>query len=332
MSFRVRLSPSGEAFGVREGESVLAAAARAGVGLPCDCRLGGCGTCRVKVLEGRVVYDEPPMALSPEEEAEGYALACQARAASDLVIRVASAALAAPARYAATITGIDTFSPEVFHLRLETDMPVDFLPGQYMKVHLASRATRNFSMASRPAGCALDFHVRRIPGGHFTDGLLKNMRAGDRLEVEAPHGAFFYRESDAMPIVMAATGTGLAPLRSILESLLATPGRPPVKLYWGGRTSADLYLRKELAAWAARFADFRFVPVLSRPEPGWQGRRGYVQQAACEDLDDLSGHAVYLCGSPTMVADARRTFCARGADVDHIYSDSFVFQREEELT
>jgi CDP-4-dehydro-6-deoxyglucose reductase, E3 len=330
MSFRVALA-TGESFPVQRGESLLAAALRAGIGLPCDCRLGGCGTCRVRVLEGRVAYDETPLALTPEEEAEGYALACQARAESDLSIRVASALLATPVRQVAAITGIESFNADVIHLRVETETPVEFLPGQYMKLRLGNGATRNFSMASRPAGAALDFHVRRIPGGRFTDGLLPRLRPGARMEIELPHGAFFHRAADARPIVMAATGTGLAPLRSILESLLGTPERPPVTLYWGGRTSADLYLRKELVAWAEGL-DFGFVPVLSRPEPGWQGRRGYVQHAACEDLDDLSGHAVYLCGSPTMVADARRTFCARGADVDHIYSDSFVFQREEELT
>jgi CDP-4-dehydro-6-deoxyglucose reductase, E3 len=331
MSFRVALA-TGESFPVQRGESLLAAALRAGIGLPCDCRLGGCGTCRVRVLEGRVAYDETPLALTPEEEAEGYALACQARAESDLSIRVASALLATPVRQVAAITGIESFNADVIHLRVETETPVEFLPGQYMKLRLGNGATRNFSMASRPAGAALDFHVRRIPGGRFTDGLLPRLRPGARMEIELPHGAFFHRAADARPIVMAATGTGLAPIRSMLEALLEDPDRPPIALYWGARAAADLYLHDELERWAERFGGFRYVPVLSRAGEDWRGRRGYVQDAACGDLGDLSRYAVYLCGSPVMIAGARKAFRARGADMEHVYSDSFTFQREEELT
>ncbi|HVL36076.1 MAG TPA: 2Fe-2S iron-sulfur cluster-binding protein [Burkholderiales bacterium] len=331
MSFTVRLA-SGEAFGAQAGETLLAAAARAGVGLPCDCRAGGCGTCRVQLLEGRVTYEEPPLALSPEEMAAGFALACQGRAASDVLLRVDSAVLAPPARLTATVAAVAPLGPDVFRLRLRAEAPLAYLPGQYVKLRLPGGATRNFSMASAPDGGALEFHIRRIPGGRFTDGALQALHPGEPVELELPHGAFFLRESDARPLLMAATGTGLAPIRAIVEQLLGLPERPPVALYWGGRTLPDLYLHEALLDWARQHASFRYEPVLSRAPAGWRGRRGYVQQAACEDFEDLSGHAVYLCGSPAMIASARRAFVARGACVEHIYADSFVFQREEELT
>ena len=330
MSYRVRLPETGEAFDADDLESVLRSALIAGVKLPSDCRLGGCGTCRIRLLEGTVEYDEEPMALSPEEAAEGFALSCQARPTSDLVIQVASTALAEPVRHAAVINEIRPLTSDVIHLQLEVpDLTLDYLPGQYMKVHLDDGATKNFSMASPPSGGAVDFHVRRISGGRFTDGLLKQLKASDRLDVELPLGTFFLRRQDYRPLLMVATGTGLAPIKSILESLLDDPDCPPATLYWGMRTPADLYLHDEIQAWRGRLCDFKYVPVLSRAGGSWTGRRGHVQQAVAEDFDDLSAHAIYLCGSPSMIAEARKTFSARGASMAHLYADGFHFQPQD---
>ena len=330
MSFRVRLPATDEAFDADDLESVLRSALIAGVKLPSDCRQGGCGTCRIRVLQGSVEYDEEPMALSPEEAAAGYALACQARPTSDLVIEVASTALQDPARHVAVVRDIRPLSRDVLHLALEVPGgELDYLPGQYMKVHLDDGATKNFSMASPPAGGTVDFHVRRIAGGRFTDGLLRQLQANDTLEVELPLGTFFLRRQDYRPLLMVATGTGLAPIKSILESLLDDPDCPPVTLYWGMRTATDLYLHDEIRAWHSRLGEFRYVPVLSRPDSAWTGRRGHVQEAVAEDLDDLSAYAIYLCGSPNMIVSAREAFRALGASMEHVYADGFHFQHPD---
>lgn len=325
MSFRVRVPETGEAFEADDLETLLASALRAGVKLPCDCRQGACGTCRVRLLEGSVEYDEEPMGLSTEEAAAGFALACQARPVSDLAIRLASTALQDPVRQIAVVREINAFTTNVVHLTLDVAQ-AEYLPGQYMKVHLADGTTRNFSMASMSQGTGIDFHVRRIPGGQFTDALLKHLRPGDKLDVELPHGSFFYRQQDYRPLLMVATGTGLAPIRSILESLLDDPDCPPVTLYWGMRTASDLYLNEELLAWESRLSRFKYIPVLSQPDGAWTHRRGRVQQAVADDFPDLSEHAIYMCGSPTMVTEARRDFIAIGANPAYVYADGFSFQ------
>lgn len=338
MTYRVQLPETGEVFDADASESVLSAALKASVTLPSDCRQGGCGTCRIRLLKGAVAYEEFPLALTHEEAAAGFALACQARATSDLQIRVASPALQDPERYVALIKEIRPLSADVTHVALEIpgSAGLDYLPGQYMKVRLNDGSTRNFSMASKPDGSTADFHVRRIVGGRFTDGILPRLRALDKLAVELPHGSFFYRQQDYRPLLMVATGTGIAPIRSILESLLDDPDCPPMTLYWGMRTRSDLYLHEEMHSWRHRLGGFRYVPVLSRADPSWTGRRGYVQHAACADFDDLSRHATYLCGSPNMIAAARQAFAAKGASIDYLYADSFTFQHapttEEELT
>ena len=330
MTYRVQLIETAESFDVGGGETVLEAATRAEVRLPHECTLGGCSTCRVRLLEGTVDYDEFPMALTEEEAAEGFALTCQARPTSDLVISVERplAAASEPARYTATVKEVVDFSHDVVHLSLALPTADDFVyrAGQYMNVFLEDGHHRSFSMASPVRGSQVDFHIRRIPGGRFTDRFLRDLRPGDSLEVELPLGTFCYHAEDYRPLVMVATGTGISPIKSILESLLDDPDCPPVSLYWGMRTEADLYLDQEIRSWAERLYEFRYVPVLSRPAAEWDGRRGHVQQVVLEDIDDLSECAFYLCGSPGMIHDAKKLFVDKGASLDHIYVDGFSFQ------
>jgi len=329
MAYRVHILQTDEAFHVEEGESVLQAAERSAVRLPHECTFGGCGTCRVKLESGAVAYDEFPMALTPEEAAEGYALACQARPLGDLCISVPSSrqSFPEPRRLPATIHRLERYSDDVIHLTLALPEPgLDYVPGQYMNVVLPDGETRSFSMASVPAGNLVDFHVRRIPGGRYTDRWLGQAQAGAGVDIEAPLGTFSFHEEDWRPLIMMATGTGIAPIKAILESLLDNEDCPPVTLYWGMRTEADLYLREQIEGWAGRLYEFNFVPVLSRAGADWQGRRGHVQQAVVEDHADLSEHAIYLCGAPEMIQDAKRLLAARGASLDHMYADSFTFQ------
>jgi 2-polyprenylphenol hydroxylase and related flavodoxin oxidoreductases len=325
---RVEVAQTAQSFEVAPGESILAAAMRQGVKLPHECTLGGCGTCRVKIASGAVDYEHFPMALSREEAEGGYALACQARALGDLVIEVQRVALAEPTRQQALVTGIDALAHDVVHLQLALpDVErFSYRPGQHMNVFLDDGSHRTFSMASIPDGNVVDFHVRRIPGGRFTERLLAALQPGDLLDVEIPLGTFRYHEEDYRALLMVATGTGLSPIKSILESLMDDPDCPPVWLYRGARTEADLYLHDEVVKWGGRLYDFRYVPVLSRADASWGGRRGHVQDAVAQDLADLSEHSIYLCGSPAMISDAKEAFLARGASIDHVYVDGFSFQ------
>jgi CDP-4-dehydro-6-deoxyglucose reductase len=328
MNYRVLWLQTQQSFEVGADESVLDAATRQGVDLPHDCTFGGCGTCRMKVEEGSFAYadGELPLAMSDEEHAEGYALACQARAQSDLVISVESGpACSAPTQLRATVAEIRLHTPDIYHLALDlpSDHGVQYAPGQYLNICLPGGEHRSFSMSSR-----VTLQIRKIAGGRFTEQMLARTQPGDVLDVELPHGTFYYHAKDYQPMVFAATGTGFAPIKAILESLLDDEDCPPIHFYWGMRSEADLYLLDEIAAWAGRLYEFTFVPVLSRASDSWAGRRGYVQHAIAEDFGDLSEHSVYLCGSPSMIQEAKALLALSGAALDKIYSDSFVFQNE----
>ena len=334
MAYQIEMAETGERFEARADESLLQAATAAGIRIPHDCQLGGCGTCRVRVVSGAHEYDEFPFGISQEEADAGFVLACQARACSDMVIVPAQmgAEVSPPTQIEARVVDVCMLGPDVRRLSiaLPQTFELKFNAGQYMNVLLGDGERRSFSMACAAAGPTLDFHIKRVPGGRYTDHMLSALKAGDRLDVELPLGSFRLHAEDYRPLVMVATGTGLAPVKAILESLMDDPDCPPVWLYWGARTEADLYLHDEIQQWGARLYEFQYVPVLSRPDSGWTGRRGYVQHAVCEDLADLSEHAFYLCGSPAMIDEARRLFLENGASIDHLYTDSFTFQHDKE--
>lgn len=330
MSYRVAIE-EGAAFEVAEGEAVLDAAGRQGIILPSECRAGNCGTCRVKLVEGRVSYAAWPPALSPQEADCGFALACQARAESDLVLRYERVAYAEPSRQMALVTDIAALTPDIVQVQLvlpELER-LEYRPGQHVNVHLGDGSHRTFSMASPPQGNAIDLHIRRIAGGRFTEGLLAQLQPGDMLDVEVPLGTFHYHPEDERPILLVATGTGISPLKSIAQALMDDRDCPPVALYWGMRSARELYLHEEIPAWGERLFEFSYVPVLSRADASWNGRRGHVQQAVAEDVADFSEYAIYLCGSPGMIHDAKALFLARGAEPAHVYAEGFSFQRRD---
>lgn len=332
VAYRVLLAQTEQAFEVAADETILAAALRANVNLPHDCTLGGCGTCRIRLVEGAVTYAEFPLALTPEEESQGYALACQAIPAGNLVISPPARGLMEmppAARHPAVVTAVRPVNTQVTHLALQIPdaASLNYRPGQYMNIILPDGTTRSFSMASIPRDNRVDFQIRQIEGGSFTQGMLQRLQAGDKLEVDLPLGRFHLRAEDDRPLLMVATGTGIAPIKAILESLMDNPACPPVSLYWGGRTAADLFLLDEIRKWGERLFEFNFVPVLSRADAAWDGRRGYVQHAVTADFDDLSEHAIYLCGSPAMIVDAKSSFIDRRAPMEHIYTEGFTQQR-----
>jgi CDP-4-dehydro-6-deoxyglucose reductase/3-phenylpropionate/trans-cinnamate dioxygenase ferredoxin reductase subunit len=167
-------------------------------------------------------------------------------------------------------------------------------------------------------------HVRVVPGGRFSEEVLPGLAAGGTLRVELPSGDFWLREGDR-PVVFVASGTGFAPVKSILEDAFRKGSARQMALYWGARREKDLYLSGLPEKWAAQHANFRYVPVLSEPGADWAGRTGFVHRAVMEDYPALAGHEVYACGVSAMVDAARRDFTAdRGLAADDFYCDVFV--------
>ena len=336
---RATLQPSGLQFDIEEGESVLAAALRQGYVLPYGCKNGACGSCKGKLLEGELDYGVyQKKALPDEEKAQGKALFCQAKPLTDIVIEARTVGAAKDIRVKTLpcrIQKLERLADDVMglHLKLPANERLQFLAGQYLEFLLKDGSRRSFSMANAPHDDELlQLHVRHVAGGQFTDHVFGKMKERDILRLEGPLGTFFLREDNDKPVVLVASGTGFAPIKSIIEHALHKGVARPMVLYWGGRRPKDLYLDALPKKWAAEHApQFRYVPVISEglPEDQWTGRTGFVHRAAMEDFPDLSAHQVYACGVPIMVDSARRDFIQRCALPEtEFYADSFTTQAD----
>jgi CDP-4-dehydro-6-deoxyglucose reductase, E3 len=341
MTHRVTLKPSGHSYAVQEGQNVLQAGIDAGFMMPYSCRAGVCRTCRGTILEGEVDYGAVHATYLPDnDKAKGYALLCQAKPLSDLVIEVREVE-GVPARtIPCRVERLDKPAPDVavIGLRLPMNENFHFLPGQYIDVLLKDGKRRSYSLATRPEPggvTALEIHVRHTPGGAFTDHVFTGLKTRDLLRFNGPLGSFYLREDSDKPIVMVASGTGFAPIKAICETALAKnlAAKRPITLYWGCRSKRDLYMLDVPAGW--QHAGFRFVPVLSDPTPEcqWTGRTGFVHRAAMEDFPDMSGIQVYACGAPVMVEAARHDFSLHcNLPAEEFFADSFLTEADKALT
>ena len=336
MSITVTLQPSGRSFTVQRDEAILAAAIRQGIGLPYGCRDGACGSCKCKLLEGRVIHGAHQLqALSVAEEDAGYTLTCCAAPQTDLVLeaRTVTAAGDMPVRkMPARVISIDKPAPDVaiVKLQLPASEALRYHAGQYIDVLLRDGVRRSYSMANAPHTQGdkpwIELHIRHLPGGVFSDQVFGTLKAKDILRLEGPFGSFFLREESPKPIVLLASGTGFAPIKALIEQLRFKGSDRPVTLYWGCRTRADLYLHEAVLEVAAQMPTLRYVPVLSEPvaSDAWSGRTGFVHQAVMADIPDISSHQVYACGAPVMVESAQRDFTERcGLPADEFYADAF---------
>ncbi len=332
MAFRVRIEPSGHAFEVAEGETVLEAALRHGFMLPYSCRNGACGSCKGRILSGEVDYGQyEARALSEDAKRQGQALLCQARPRSDLTIEVREIGAAAgiviktlPAR----VVRMERVAPDVMMLvlRLPQNERLQYLPGQYVDILLREGTRRSFSIANAPhSSQLLELHVRHVPGGVFSGHVFTKMKEKDLLRLRGPLGSFFLREDSERPVILVAGGTGFAPIKAILEHAFAKGLKRPLHLYRGVRARCDLYLPGLTDFWAKTHANFRYTPVLSDPLPqdGWRGRIGLVHEVVLQDYPDLSEYEVYASGPPAMIEAIKQTFPARGLSEERLYYDSF---------
>jgi CDP-4-dehydro-6-deoxyglucose reductase len=337
MSHQIRLEPSGRIFTVDEGKKILAAGLDAHVRMPYGCRMGTCSTCRGKITAGEFDHgDAHPAYLPQAQRDQGYALLCQATPLSDLVIEVEELpALAEPQIAPAILKGVEIVTADVaiVRLRLPLHANLRFAAGQYVDLIFDDGTRRSYSLANPPridGVIDVELHIRHMPGGFFTDRLFKGLKPREKFQLEAPLGSFFLRDSDK-PVLMLASGTGYAPIRSILlETLPMMTGRR-ITLYWGARTLKDIYMMDEPLAFAEQYPDFKFIPVLSeaRAEDAWTGRTGFVHRAVMEDIADLSGWQVYACGTPAMVEAARHDFVADcKLPQSEFFADSFVTAAE----
>lgn len=333
MAFQTTIQPSGHNYPIEPHETILEAALKHGYILPYSCRDGVCGSCKGKVLQGRVDYGKhQDSTLTDLEKIAGMALFCCAKPLSDLIIecREVNSLNDIPVKtLPCRVQKMQRLALDVMvlSLKLPANERLQFMAGQYIDILLKDQKPRSFSLANAPHDDEfLELHIRNIAGGAFTQHVFETMKERDILRFKGPLGTFFLREDSTKPIILVASGTGFAPIKAIIEHALHIGVKRPIHFYWGARKLADLYMLDKARQWESR--GIKFTPVLSEalPEDAWQGRTGFVHRAVLDDYSDLAGHEVYVCGAPVVVEAAQRDFTTqRSLPNEEFFSDAFTF-------
>ncbi len=320
---------------VEKKETLLQAALRQGVRFPHSCRVGGCATCKCRLVDGKVKeLTESAYILSEKDLAEGYVLGCQAVPKTDVSIEIPGLDQQRKGHPVVKTEGvIEVIRPlthDISEVQIRLDQPLEYMAGQYalLRVPGLIDEPRAYSFADAPrfdGNHSVSFYIRAVPGGRMSGwfGLTENV--GNRVQVEGPFGDFYLREGTA-PVLCIAGGSGLAPIKSLLDDALNYKTPREIVFLFGARTRQDLYklehidqLEKE---WAG--ASFTFVPVLSEEPEGsdWKGARGLVTDLI---VDYAHPHMqVYMCGPPAMLDAAEAALTDYGISVENIFADRFV--------
>jgi len=202
---------------------------------------------------------------------------------------------------------------------------LEFVPGQFTSftaVIEGKEITRAYSMASAPSGTnRFELCLNRVEPGHLSPRLF-DMKPGDRIEMRQPLGTFVLRRQAPRDSIFIATGTGIAPFRSMLQAHLNVSS-PAFTLLFGVRYESHLLYRAEFERMALTHTNFRFWPTLTRPNSGWKGRQGRVQAHLAEAIGDRSDLDFYLCGLKEMVDEVRALLKGQGFDRKQIFYEKY---------
>ncbi len=331
---RISINDGAKELSVKGGGRLLGTLMDQGIFIPSACGgRGSCGLCKVRVLEGGgpLLPTETPY-LNAEETANGTRLSCQVRVRTNIVIHIPEAFFLIK-EFRTRVVGLRPLTPSIkeVHLKLLDPSEIVFKPGQFIQFYVPEYAGspepvyRAYSIAS-PARLKSEIKlvITRVERGVATTYIHTLLKEGQEVRINGPYGDFYLRPSDR-EMIMIGTGSGLAPLMSILYQMADEGIDRPCTLYFGVKSRADLFYQEEIRELAQKLPRFRYVPVLSQPLPDdqWDGETGFVTDAVARDVKDGSQMEAYLCGNPLMIDAAVKLLTQRGLTEDRIFFDKF---------
>jgi len=315
----------GEDYPLEEGETVLDGLDRHGVNVPSSCRSGVCQSCLVRVTSGAPTA-ESQKGLVESLRVQDYMLACQCVPEDDLEISLDPGAL----RHDTVVRSVHDFGDGVYRVRLTAPNDFTYRAGQFVNVIGPGGDSRSYSLASVPGlDTHLELHVRRIPGGMVSPWLCDEVQPGDNIEIRGPQGKCFYTNDAAeKPLLLAGTGTGLAPLYGILRDAVNQGHQRDIHLFHGSIRPSGLYMRDALERWAADHPQVHYYPCALEAEgpavPDDQTHIGPLDAYIQEAFPDLSGWRAYLCGHPDLVKVMQKKVFLAGVSLSDVFADAFL--------
>jgi ferredoxin-NAD(P)+ reductase (naphthalene dioxygenase ferredoxin-specific) len=319
-----------------QGETILASLLEAGVPFPHNCQSGNCGACKCELLEGDILelpYSE--YALSPEERAQNLILACRTQVWGDCTVRMLEAeeTILHPSRVMrCRLVGLNDLTHDIKELRLaiEAGGPYSFSAGQHARLKFGPGIVeRNYSMANRPDEDVLEFHVRQVPRGQASGYVFTSLHLGAEVMVTGPLGNAYLRENHRGPILAVAGGSGMAPIKSIVETALRSDPARQILVYFGVRDERDVYLESHLRELAQRHPGLSVNIVLSQAGRDSARRAGLVSDAVLADMVSFDEFKAYVAGPPPMVEALKEQLEARGMARRDIHADAFYGQGDD---
>ncbi len=311
---------AGQDFPARSGETVLDCMLRNGIAISHSCKAGACQSCLVKG-SGGTVPEAAQRGLKDTLRAQGYFLACSCLPSGDITVSPVGPA----ERTRARISGLESLNSDVRRVRLRPDVPFSYHAGQFVSLFREDGLARSYSLASLPHENDLELHVRRISGGAMSGWLHDRALPDTPLWLQGPSGNCFYVPGNAdQPLLLAGTGTGLAPLSGIVRSALQQGHRGPIWLFHGALTPGGLYLIEELSELARAHDNFHYVRSVLRDGDSDEAEVGELDQCILGRFASLAGWKGYVCGDPALVNSLRRKLFLAGMASKAIYADAFL--------
>ena len=326
--FKISLK-NNKSFSCDSESTIFDAAKKAGIVLDHSCLSARCSSCIVKVISGFTKDREEELVLSKKEKKENFVLSCNAKPLSDLKLDIEDLGdvkffdkKIVPAK----ISVIEKINSDVLRIifRLPPTSNFQFNAGQYVNL-IKGNINRSYSIANKPnVENQLEFYIKKYENGLMSKYWFEEAKLNDLLRIEGPLGSFFLRESKYENIVFLATGTGIAPVKSILENVIEQPFNFSKKKFWvfvGARFKADLLWKPDVRNDKIKI---NYIPVLSRQLENWNGEKGYVQDSVLKQKLDLEITQVYACGSNEMIQSAKKILIENSLAENNFFSDAFV--------
>jgi ferredoxin-NAD(P)+ reductase (naphthalene dioxygenase ferredoxin-specific) len=319
------VQPIGQAITVEPGANLLETLREHGVPVSYSCMAGRCGTCRCKVIDGKVLESGREAKITNPNE-ERHVLACMSTLTESCTIEIPEPdeVVTHPARILkATVVAVEDMTHDIKRLRLRPNKPLSFTPGQYATLQFTPEHIRPYSMAGLCTDEELEFHVRLVPDGRVTTHIANELKAGDSVRVSGPLGTAYLRQKHEGPMLCVAGGTGLAPVLSIVRGALVAGMRNPIHVYFGVRSPMDIYGAHWLEQLKKEHSNLHVHIVVTTGNDNPALRSGLVTDAVAHDWSRLEGWRAYLCGAPPMVEAATFLAKQKGVLPEHIHADAF---------
>ena len=318
---------NGKSFTCDENTTILDAAKSNNIVLEHSCLTARCRSCVVQIIEGETFNKQDELVLSDKEKMQNFVLSCNAVPKTNLELDIedlGNVELFEKKVVPAKVKSIDFLTANVIKviLRLPPTAKFKFNSGQYVNL-IKGNIKRSYSLANTfEENANLVFFIKKYEGGAMSNYWFNQAKLSDLLRVEGPLGTFFLRETTKKNIVFLATGTGIAPIKAILENIDRNQEKFSDKTFWlffGARYKEDLFWKPN-----TKNINLVFVPVISRKSENWEGFTGYIQDAVLEQEVDLTDAQVYACGSNLMIESAKSKLIQNKLPENQFFSDAFV--------